>query len=260
MISINYVDSVREEFSYLLKNRLFQKDKSGSLVLEIRASTFIADHDTIFGTVDQDYVKREHEWYMSQSLNVNNFPGGAPTIWKQVANAYGEINSNYGYRIFSEENGSQYKNVVRELKKNPDSRRAVMIYTEPSMWHLYDFDGMSDFVCTNAVEYLIRYGKLEAIVQMRSSDAVYGYKGDLAWQTFVLNEVAKEVGVIPGRIHWHAGSLHVYQRHFYLVDHYLKTGDHSIKRKQYDELYPDGEWRQVATKVHEPSTTDRIVE
>ena len=260
MIQLNYVDHVRDEFSYLLKNGIFQTDKTGCRVLEVRASSFVADEPAIFGEVDEDYIRREHEWYESQSLNVNSFPGGAPTIWKQVANRYGEINSNYGYRILSEETGSQYKNTLKELKRNPDSRRAVMIYTEPSMWHLHDFDGMSDFICTNAVQYLIRYGRIEAVVQMRSSDSVYGFKCDRAWQHSVLKELADDLEVEAGRIHWQAGSLHVYERHFYLVDHYGKTGDHSIKRKAYDELYPNSEWRKVVPEVHESSTTDRRVE
>jgi thymidylate synthase len=187
-------------------------------MLEIRSASFVADEPAIFGKVNEDYVARELAWYESMSLNVNDIPGGPPAIWKQVADKEGYINSNYGWCIWSPMNGNQYDNVVAELKKNPDSRRAVMIYTRPSMWNKYNINGMSDFMCTNAVQYLNRYGKLFAVVQMRSNDVVFGYKNDYAWQSHVLDKLCAELGLMRGDIYWNAGSLHVYERHFDLVD------------------------------------------
>jgi len=76
---------------------------------------------------------------------------------------------------------------------------------------------MSDFMCTNAVQYLIRDDKLNAIVQMRSNDVVYGYRNDYAWQEHVLKNMAQSLKVDCGNIYWNVGSLHVYERHFNLV-------------------------------------------
>ena len=218
MLHLNYVKNIREEFKYLRDNELYVTDKSGVKMLEIRSAAFVADEPAIFGKVNHDYVARELAWYKSMSLNVNDIPGGPPAIWKQVADKEGFINSNYGWCIWSPMNGSQYDNVIDELKKNPDSRRAVMIYTRPSMWNKYNINGMSDFMCTNAVQYINRYGKLFAIVQMRSNDVVFGYKNDYAWQSYVLDKLCDELNLMRGDIYWNAGSLHVYERHFDLVD------------------------------------------
>lgn len=242
MIHKNYVNSVREEFSYLLKNEIFQVDKNGGKVLEIRSATFIADEKSIFGEVNQGYVDREIAWYESQSCNVHDIPDGAPEIWKSVADPSGQINSNYGYRIYHEAGGYQFTNVIKELSKNPDSRRAVMIYTYPEIWEDYNRNGMSDFICTNVVQYFNRYGSICADVQMRSNDAVFGYKNDLAWQKHVLGKVVKGLGADLGSISWHAGSLHVYERHFYLVHNYGRSGDSTIEKKRYKEVYPDSPW------------------
>jgi thymidylate synthase len=217
MYQRNFVNQIREEFCYLLKNEIYVTDKSGAKMLEIRSASFVADEPAIFGTPNQDYIDREIEWYESTSLNVNDIPGGPPTIWKQVADKNGMINSNYGWCIWSAENGGQYDKVLNELREQPNSRRAVMIYTRPSMWEDYNRDGMSDFMCTNAVQYMIRWGKLNTIVQMRSNDVVFGYKNDYAWQKYVLDKLAKDLNVQPGEIYWNAGSLHVYERHFDLV-------------------------------------------
>jgi thymidylate synthase len=151
------------------------------------------------------------------SLNVNDIPGGPPAIWKQVADNDGMINSNYGWCAYSNANYLQYQNVVDELERNPFSRRAVMIYNRPSMWYDYNKNGMSDFMCTNAVQYMIRDGHLEAHVQMRSNDVVFGYKNDRAWQHHVLCKLSKDIEYPIGHIYWNVGSLHVYEKHFHLV-------------------------------------------
>jgi len=205
----------------ILKERLRREqyviDKTGVKMIEIIGASFIADEEAIFGEVNWDYVRREIAWYESESLNVNDIPGKTPAIWTQVADETGEINSNYGWCIYSEDNWHQYDHVLAELADKPNSRRAVMIYTRPTMWDDYDMNGRSDFMCTNAVQYMIRDGALHCVVQMRSNDVVFGYKNDRAWQDHVLRQLAKDLDVPVGNIHWQVGSLHVYERHFDLV-------------------------------------------
>jgi len=85
------------------------------------------------------------------------------------------------------------------------------------MWSDYNHNGMSDFMCTNAVQYTIRDNRLNAVVQMRSNDVVFGYRNDFAWQQHVLNYLSEDLSIDPGTIYWNAGSLHVYERHFNMV-------------------------------------------
>jgi thymidylate synthase len=239
----NSVRHIRDEFVLLFEGEDFVKDKSGANVIELIGSSFIADEDHIFGSVNHDYVKRELEWYNSASLNVNDIPGGAPAIWKQVADKDGFINSNYGWCIFSSENGNQYSRVLQELSANPTSRRAIMIYTRPEMWHDYNKNGRSDFMCTNTVQYVIRNNKVNAIVQMRSNDAWAGYRNDYAWQKWVLQQLTGSLnGLLEydhydvGDIVWQAGSLHIYERQFYLIEHFIETGVSDITKEDYDKL------------------------
>lgn len=243
----NDVIDIRKEFANLLvgdhytsiNREASMTSLMGSKTIEIVGACFLANQDVIFGEVNWDYVKREEEWYNSESLSVNDFPKGAPAVWKAIADKDGLINSNYGWCIKSPDNESQFEKVVAELKKNPESRRAIIIYTRPSMWKDYNHNGRSDFMCTNAVQYLIRNGKVHAVVQMRSNDALIGYKNDRAWQAHVLNLISSEVGYPAGDLIWQVGSLHVYERDFYLVDYFAKTGNLSITKSKYKELYPD---------------------
>ena len=214
------VNDIRKHFIGELNDEAFTTDKTGQNTIELLGASFIADEPAIFGTPNQEYINREIDWYISASTNIHDIydRGTAPPeAWQYAADNHGNINSNYGYLIFSDIYYRQYDNVLTELLENPDSRRASMIYQRPSIWTEYNENGKSDFICTNAVTYYIRNDELQSVVQMRSNDVVYGYKNDYAWQQYVLTTLAKDLGIQPGFITWQVQNLHVYERHFNLV-------------------------------------------
>ena len=217
-------ESIRSALGEKLLNREFVTDKSGVKCIEIINASFIADEPTIFGALTE-YADRELKWYQSCSLNVNDIPAPVPQIWQAVASKDGFINSNYGWCIWSEENGDQYSYCLNELLINKDSRRACMIYIRPNMQVEYKKDGMSDFMCTYSTQVFIRDNKLHYIVFMRSNDAVYGFKNDKYWHDHVhkilLNDLKDAYPNLElGTMYWNAGSLHVYERHFDIVKAY----------------------------------------
>jgi thymidylate synthase len=205
---------IRQLFIDKLKREEFVIDKSGVKTVELVGYSFIADEPTIFGEPNKEYEERELDWYKSMSLNVNDIPGGAPKIWQQVADPDGYINSNYGNLIWSEKNDFQYDHVLQELRNNRDSRRGVMVYNRPSIWYDYKLNGRSDFICTNAVGFMIRDDKLQSIVQMRSNDGFFGFRNDRAWHIHVQTQLAQELNIEVGDLIWNSMSLHFYERHF----------------------------------------------
>lgn len=231
MLTIN---DIREKFGQMLHNGQTIANPTGGSMLEMIGVSFIADEDRIFGKPNHDYIDREIDWYLSQSLNVEDIPGNTPPIWQRVSDENGFINSNYGWCIFSEENHNQYESVVETLTKTPNSRQAVMIYTRPTMHTDSTLNGRYDFMCTNAVQYLYRDDKLHAIVNMRSNDAWAGYRNDVAWQDYVLCLLCTRLGMDRGDIIWNAGSLHIYDSQYYLVDHFNQTGETHVLKKNYN--------------------------
>jgi len=221
------VSDIRKLFVDELAAERFTEDRTGGKTIEVLGASFIADEPAIFGVPSQEYIAAELNWYLDRSTNINDIWKGKepPKAWQIAANEHGEINSNYGHLIFDRKFYSQYDNVVIELSRNPDSRRASMIYTRPSIWVEYNENGKNDFICTNSVTYYIRDDKLHCVVQMRSNDVVFGYKNDYAWQKYVLDNVAKDItvdgsigkNIEPGNITWQVQNLHVYERHFNLV-------------------------------------------
>ena len=240
---MNIID-IRDQFVYRYEDGNQVTDKSGCSMLEICGASFIASEDHIFGRPNKDYIEREIRWYESMSKNVNDIEGEVPEIWKKVSDSNGHINSNYGWCLFSEENFNQYGNVVAHLQVNPDTRQAIAIYNRPNM-HIDAFaHGRHDFMCTNAHQYLLRDDQLHVVVQMRSNDVMYGFRNDLAWAKYAQDRVLGGLKVNPkfkdvvyGNIYWQVGSLHIYERDFYLVHHYLNSGETHISKRKYKELY-----------------------
>ena len=220
---------VFKKFKEKYDNNEFVINSDNSKMLELinhtmelnPAQSFIDLTNTI-GRKTSEYVNRELQWYLSQSLNINDIPGKVPKIWKSICSTNNEINSNYGYLIFSEKNFNQYLNCKKQLEADKNTRRAIMIYNRPSIQVDYKKDGMSDFICTLANQFLIRNNKLISIYSMRSNDAIFGFFNDFYWACFVYDLLYKELlNIYPelqyGSIFWNANSFHLYERHFKLL-------------------------------------------
>lgn len=227
------VNDIREHFLDELKAERFTTDRLGGKTIELIGASFLADKPAIFGEPNQQYIEDELNWYYSQSTNIEdiyagiydeNGPKEPPKAWQHAANAHGEINSNYGYLIFSDKFYNQYDRALAELMANGDSRRACIVYNRPSIWAEYNENGKSDFICTNAVTYYVRGNQLHCCVQMRSNDVIFGYRNDYAWQKHILDRMVNDLNhknfdhVEPGNIYWQVQNLHVYEKHFHLVD------------------------------------------
>ena len=139
------------------------------------------------------------------------------------------INSAYGSRIFKEhwfgsstaEGGeNQFDNVIRELKSDPDSRRAVIHINMPLDLRKAVVFGSKDVPCTMSLQLLIRNRKLHMHVLMRSNDVVWGMPYDVFSFTclqeaflYRLQEAGVPVDDL-GSYHHTAGSLHLYETHY----------------------------------------------
>lgn len=208
------IDLIIEKY----KNKEF--DANGNIALY--GLSFIADKDEMFHKPNQKYIERESEWYKSMSLNVFDIPGKTPKIWQQCAAEDGTIISNYGWMLFSKENGEQFKNALRSLKRDPNSRQAIAIFMRPSMHKEWNQDGRHDFCCTYNYNFQLDGDTLNMCVNMRSNDAATGYTNDVVWAKEVLQMACEELAVRPGTVVWRADNFHVYPRSFHELDEYME--------------------------------------
>ena len=169
------------------------------------------------------YVKSELDWYKSMDLSIIGHEGiESNSTWQSCCTQDDkkEVNSNYGWCVFSEENGSQYDNCLEVLKKDKTTRNAIIIYNRPSIYKEYKRDGMHDMTCTMYSHFFIRNNKLYMVHQMRSNDIRYGFIcSDLAWNCFVYQNMYEDLketypDLEVGVIRWTSDSMHLYSRHF----------------------------------------------
>lgn len=169
------------------------------------------------------YVKAELDWYKSMDLSIIGHEGieNNPT-WQSCCTQDDkkEVNSNYGWCVFSEENGSQYDNCLEVLKKDKTTRNAIIMYNRPSIYKEYKRNGMHDMTCSMYSHFFIRNNKLYMVHQMRSNDIRFGFIcSDLAWNCFVYQNMYEDLketypDLEVGVIRWTSDSMHLYLRHF----------------------------------------------
>jgi len=142
--------------------------------------------------------------------------------------------------------------VIEDLKRNPSSRRAVMLVRD---WKI---DSKSeDPACLQHIQYFIRNGRLDCDILFRSNDACKATFMN-AFALICLQEmIAKELGVEVGTYTHRANSFHCYEKDYGLLEGYCKrlaTGD--ADDVTYD--YEDG-WKEMMEAV-QPEIEKRVEE
>jgi thymidylate synthase len=146
-------------------------------------------------------------------------------FWEHIQNPDGTVNSSYGNLLFTLKNEhgfSQYEWAHQSLVKDKDTRQAVLHFNLPKH---QSFEN-KDFVCTMYGIFQIRENKLNFTIHMRSNDVILGLPTDIAFfavlQMQMLNHLKITYPELELGTYTHiANSLHVYERHFELVENML---------------------------------------
>lgn len=171
------------------------------------------------------YLLAEFIWYMSGQSHVSTIKDYAP-FWASIAAEDGTVNSNYGYRLFGYSPDipyNQWEKTKELFKKDIDTRQAVMHINAS-----YDYTkDTKDRPCTLTLQWFIRDNKLILKVGMRSNDIVMGFGNDVfqftMLQELMLLQLRQEgfPDLELGPYLHDAGSMHLYDRHFKMVDQVL---------------------------------------
>jgi thymidylate synthase len=165
-------------------------------------------------------------WHASASTDVDALAYYAPR-WRAFTEDGQTIRGScYGQRIFGRNaNGlSCWDALISLLRQDPQSRRAII--------DLSGTDRLSpaavDVSCTSTFQVLVRNGRLHAIVQMRSNDAVWGLPYDVFLFTMLQEMLTELLGLELGTYIHGAGSLHLYERHTELAQRVLADDPPSL--------------------------------
>lgn len=201
------------------------------------------------------YFVAETLWYMSGN-NSTEWISRYASFWKGISDDGMTANSAYGARIFRPHpriaSGAinQWDYVKDELRRDPDSRRAVIhIRTPDDSVH-----AIKDVPCTLALQFFIRNGELHLHVNMRSSDIILGIAYDVPAFTIMQEVLANELGVGLGEYVHTSNSLHCYERDFEMLDGIARSNDNTGRpMPPLPQVFPIGDLMEVEGLIHSMS-------
>lgn len=158
------------------------------------------------------YAKDEWDWYLTADNDITKFEEirgerSVPQVWYNHANKDGFVMSNYGWQWAR---GSQIDYVVNELKRDPESRRALLTMYDGKDNKLYT----NDTPCTLNAHFQIRDNQLDMTIMMRSNDLIMGFCNDQYCFSKLQELIANKLGIKIGEYFHFASNLHIYPEHF----------------------------------------------
>ena len=158
-------------------------------------------------------------WFLRGETNVRWLQERGVTIWDEWADTNGELGPVYGYQWRSwparpsstkEENGTidQIANLVRDIQKNPDSRRLIV-----TAWNPADVPRMALPPCHCLFQFYVANGKLSCQLYQRSADIFLGVPFNIASYALLTMMVAQVTGLKPGEFVHSFGDAHLYLNH-----------------------------------------------
>ena len=161
----------------------------------------------------------ELQQYVMEVLDgILDFKIGDGNAWEYT---YHDRIVNYGQEF------DQLQFVIDELKRNPGSRRAVIIIRDNSV------DPFNSHpACLQHMQFFIRGGRLHMMILMRSNDAVEATFMNAFAFIMVQKKVADALGLPVGIYTHRANSFHCYEKDFGLLEQYIS----GITTKPEDEI------------------------
>jgi thymidylate synthase len=161
-------------------------------------------------------------WYLSGTDKLEFIERYIPA-YVDDAEDDGTLHGAYGPRLYDMDGQNQIANVTNLLRENPGSRRAVIqLYSAQDIAKRYN-----EIPCTTTIQYLLRDGRLDCCVTMRSNDAFKGLPHDTFCFTMIQELIARDLGVEIGVYKHFAGSFHLYEDSINGAQQYLTEGYHS---------------------------------
>lgn len=147
----------------------------------------------------------ELAWYLAAS-NDAEFIRYYLSVYDDETEIDGTVHGAYGPRLFTERWNNQFENVIAMMRRKSSTRKAVI--------QLFDNNDIAgtykDVPCTCNLQFMVREGKLDMVVSMRSNDAYRGLPHDVFSFTMIQEIAARTLEVELGEYNHFAASLHLY--------------------------------------------------
>ncbi len=152
-------------------------------------------------------------WFLAGDTNIKYLQDNGVRIWDEWADETGDLGPVYGHQwrswpTPSGETIDQIKNLLEQIKTNPDSRRHIV-----SAWNVADVDHMALPPCHCLFQFYVADNKLSCQLYQRSADVFLGVPFNIASYAQLTMMVAQVCGLEPGEFVHTFGDAHIYSNH-----------------------------------------------
>lgn len=163
-------------------------------------------------------IVHELLWFLSGSSNIKYLHDNGVSIWDEWADENGDLGPVYGvqWRSWPAPDGrkiDQISNLIEGIKKNPDSRRHLVV-----AWNPAEVDKMALPPCHCLFQFYVANGKLSCQLYQRSCDIFLGVPFNIASYSLLTHMVAQQCDLEVGDFVWTGGDCHIYKNHFEQVE------------------------------------------
>ena len=162
-------------------------------------------------------VKGELLGFLRGYNHIKQFHRLGVRIWDANAEAWGkdgQLGRMYGvqwrsWKSYQGELIDQIDNVIKQIKKDPYSRRHIV-----TSWNPGELDNMALAPCHVLFQFNVADGKLSLGLYQRSADMFLGAPFNIASYSLLLCMIAKITDLEPGTFIHTLGDAHIYHDHF----------------------------------------------
>lgn len=158
-------------------------------------------------------IVHELLWFLKGSGNVEYLQNNGVRIWNEWADENGDLGPVYGVQWRSWRGGDgrthdQLKNVIDQIKTNPDSRRLIV-----NAWNVGELDKMALPPCHMFFQFYVAEGALSCQLYQRSADIFLGVPFNIASYALLTHMVAQVCDLKVGDFVHTLGDAHIYANH-----------------------------------------------
>ena len=173
-------------------------------------------------------IVHELLWFIKGDTNTKYLTDNGVRIWNEWADENGDLGPVYGaqWRNWNNDNIDQLKNVIAQIKSNPDSRRLLVSAWNPSVMPDTSVSFSENVAngkaalppCHAFFQFYVADGKLSCQLYQRSADVFLGVPFNIASYALLTMMVAQVCELKYGDFVHTFGDVHLYSNHFEQAD------------------------------------------
>ena len=169
-------------------------------------------------------------WFLKGETNIAYLKENGVSIWNEWADENGDLGPVYGkqWRSWQGADGKtidQISDVIKEIKRNPDSRRLVV-----SAWNVDELPDMKLMPCHALFQFYVAEGKLSCQLYQRSADVFLGVPFNIASYALLTLMIAQVCDLEPGEFIHSFGDVHIYSNHMEQVQTQLSRKPYPLPK------------------------------